>query len=323
MALAASHQALLYGDQAQAVRQALTCLLDEGINEAPDLKESVLRILGGRGKAFGEGGPYWALLTLAVCRNCGGRWEEAVPAAAAIEFFIAAGDLLDDIEDNDLPVGLDVARATNTATLLLLLTSKAVSLIADSRKASLAMRAISEAGISSCVGQHYDLVYESSFQVNEAMWLRMTELRSGSLAGCACRVGALVATDNENVIEAYVKFGRNTGVAAQIFNDLNSLKASSGKSDILRRKKTLPVIHALGAAEGSDRRLLHDYYTASCPARPEAADEVRRILERSGSLYYSAFLAEEYRLAALQALREGGVNSEAIAQLEEVLNLRG
>src|SRR4030067_289842 len=43
----------------------------------------------------------WPLLPLIVCEAISGHYEQALPAAAAFQLLMAAGDVFDDIEDAD------------------------------------------------------------------------------------------------------------------------------------------------------------------------------------------------------------------------------
>ena len=45
----------------------------------------------------------WILLPVMVCESLCGDGDRAIPAAAAIQFMLAAGDVFDDIEDSDSP----------------------------------------------------------------------------------------------------------------------------------------------------------------------------------------------------------------------------
>lgn len=308
-----------FNQQTQAVRHNIKWLLEQELAESPEITRFVSRALGFHAQYGIEKGGKWGLFTLAACQAAGGKWEEAVPAAVAMEFFRAAGDLFDDIEDCDLIVEDALPQATNAATVLLFLTIKAASQLEKREKALLTITAIGEAGIRSCRGQSYDLAYETIPSISEETWLHMTDLRSGSLVGCASKVGAIVATDNGQTIESYAQFGRNLGIAGQILNDLHSLSSSSGKSDIARRKKTFPLVHALNNAEDRERKVLQEFCSGDEPVPPEMEEDIRQIILRSGSLYYSAFVAEEYRLGAFHFLREAGVSTQVISELEAAM----
>ena len=73
----------------------------------------------------------WYLLPLVVCESISGHYERAIPASAALQLFMAAGEVFDDIEDADasgsLPVRYGSAIATNVATALLILAEGAIA----------------------------------------------------------------------------------------------------------------------------------------------------------------------------------------------------
>lgn len=296
-------------------------LLDAELAGSPEFKELVAGILEVQRKGNALEGARWLLLTLAACEAVGGDWRDAVTAAAAIELFITAGDLLDDIEDGDTPRG-DVPHSTNVACSLLLLSEKAALRLSDGRVAAGVLQTISGAGIRSCAGQYLDISYERTDSLSEQSWLDMTALRSGALLECVCRVGAIAGGGDERQIDIYARFGRLLGIAGQISNDLHVLNSDPPGSDLARKKKTFPLVYALNNAEGRDAEALRAYSrreNSDC----EDFEEIRRILVQSGAFYYSTFVAEEYKLKAFQVLRDAGVVPEIVSRFESVTTARG
>ncbi|MDO8491846.1 MAG: polyprenyl synthetase family protein, partial [Dehalococcoidia bacterium] len=207
----------LFKRQVEVVRLEIGSLLKAELAGSPEFMGMVAGALEAQRKGNALEGARWLLLSLAACEAAGGDWNEAVPAAAAIELFITAGDLFDDIEDRDIPSS-DVPHAANVACALLLLSEKAALRLKDGRQAVAVLHAISGAGTRSCAGQYQDIRYEACESVTEQAWMDMTDLRSGSLVECVCRVGAIAGTDDEQQIETYARFGRLLGIAGQISN---------------------------------------------------------------------------------------------------------
>jgi len=109
------------------------------------------------------------------------------------------------------------------------------------------------------------------------------------------------------------------GLAFQVRDDLLGVWASTaelGKTpagDIYRRKKSLPVLHALEFAAASDKHFLRQVYAQAEPITATQVEEVLAIFARTGTkAYCSSFLAEHCRLA-LEALANVPRNSNSIA----------
>ncbi len=256
------------------------------------------------------------MMSLVVCEASGGDARNAMPAAAALELWLAAGDVFDDLEDRDqdsLWQEYGDGQAANTATVLLFLSQTAALRLRRYRSAEIALRAVEElgkAGTTSSVGQYLDLAYELEPNVTEDDYFHMTRLRSGALLECACKLGALLGTGGEEVIQAFGEFGNHLGTYCQVRNDVRSLKDCAIKSDISRRKKTLPILYGLKQAEGHDREYLEKVFRGdrSFPVDRKVEDKVVHILEKVGSISYSLIVADLYKRKSVDALTPLGIS---------------
>lgn len=265
-----------------------------------------------------------SLLPLLVCEAISGDFRVALPAAAAIEFLAAAGDVIDDIEDQDYEDALwrvyGQAQAVNAATALLALARAEIRRL-EQREVAVdvilrVMDTFDAAMLKACAGQYYDFVYENKIDVSEDMYFQMVASKSAPLAESACSIGAMLASDDQQIIASFSQFGHNFGIAAQIDDDVHSLMdTEGGKSDIRRRKKTLPVIYGLAHCRGSEREFLAKVYSEKTSITPEIENQVRAILARSGGILYSLIMAEVYRQKALKALQETGIPAEQLKSL--------
>ncbi|MBI4286608.1 MAG: polyprenyl synthetase family protein [Chloroflexi bacterium] len=261
----------------------------------------------------------WALLPLLVCEAISGHYEQALPVAAAVQFLMAASDVFDDLEDADCPESLSArygpAMAINTATALLSLAQRAeVRLEArgiDARIVVRAVDAVSSFCINACAGQHLDLSPDSSTSISEDTYLRMASLKSAWALECACYVGTLLATANEELIATFALFGRDLGIAVQIANDIHGIGSGN---DIAKRKVTLPVIYALAQTDGDARGQLERAFLRQAEFVPDA-QEVRDLLFRTGAMHYATVIMELYRQRAgdnLSRARQAGANVERL-----------
>ena len=123
----------------------------------------------------------WYLLPLIVCEAISGHYEHAIPASAALQLFMAAGEVFDDIEDADASGSLSArygsAIATNVATTLLILAERAITRLKGRGVADCVivrvMDAVNSFYTTACAGQHLDLSLTSETTVSEDIYLRV------------------------------------------------------------------------------------------------------------------------------------------------------
>ena len=148
--------------------------------------------------------------------------------------------------------------------------------------------------------------------------------KTAALIAASIEAGALLATDDEEVIARYRAFGWALGLAFQLNDDLLGIwgpEQTTGKepSDVAHHKNTLPVIYASEHAGPEDRERLTALYALADPTRAEVA-EIIEILERTGAREYTRDQARRYRDEALAELDAAGVvKPEARARLEQII----
>ena len=291
--------------------------LREGVEEQ-DLPASYRALLyvalrqDGRLLAGGE--LRWPALVLASARAAHGDARVASRVAAAVELFIAGLDILDEVEDGDPSPLVDqagVARALNVSTGLLMLGQRVLSdLAADGVPASRVprfARALAEAGALAAGGQHLDLSAEGRADLTPADALDIARRKGGALVAGACQLGALVGTDDEDLLALYAAYGHHYGTAAQLANDLHDAGDLGRKSDLARRKGTLPLIYDRGSAT---------------PVRPGgAADEADLVeqLRSGGALHFTWVVLEIERQACADVLDQLEARDQAVAWLRTLL----
>lgn len=203
------------------------------------------------GKAWsGAARPLWPATVLAACAATGGSTQIGEQVAAAVEIFMAGLDVLDEVEDGDhspLVDAVGTAQALNIATALLLLAQTTLChLTADGvtpMRAHLLAQTLAEAGLAATSGQHRDLLGEDSAAISYEDALETARLKAGALVAGACKLGALVGTDDSDILARYHAWGLHYGTAAQLSNDLHDADDAAGKSDIARQKGTIPLLY--------------------------------------------------------------------------------
>jgi geranylgeranyl diphosphate synthase type I len=148
--------------------------------------------------------------------------------------------------------------------------------------------------------------------------------KTAALIAASIEAGALLATDDEEVIRRYRRFGWALGLAFQLNDDLLGIwgqEQATGKtaSDVVHKKKTLPVIYAFEHASAADRARLGVLYGLTAPTPDEVA-EIVAILERTGARSYTRDQARAQRDEALAELDAAGVvRPAARARLEQII----
>jgi geranylgeranyl diphosphate synthase type I len=265
----------------------------------------------------------WSLLPLIVCEAISGNSERAVPLAASLELFKAAAEVFDDIEDADSSVSLSSkygnAVAINAATAMLILAEKVpIRLLVAGVDDRIVVRVmdLNSYYSTACAGQHLDLSLPGGKIVSEKAYLKIAGMKSASAVECACASGALLATENQQVVNLFKRFGHNLGMASQIANDIQGVKSGT---DILTGKVTLPVIYALAQTRGELHYKLETAFLKPTDGQQFSSGQVRDLLFRTGAIQYAAIKMEFYKQRAVGALCRANAAGVDIQQLKSFI----
>ncbi|MBM3133280.1 MAG: polyprenyl synthetase family protein [Chloroflexi bacterium] len=267
-------------------------------------------------------------LCLLACESVGGEWRKALPAAAALELLHNFTLVHDDIEDGDrerqgVPTVWHVwgeAQGINTGDAMHVLARLALLSLNGNgvppEKVLRAARMLDETCLRLCEGQHLDISYEGREDVGIEEYITMIEGKTAALFACSLELGAILGADDGAVVEGLGRFGRNLGLAFQVQDDALGIwgeakvTGKSAASDILKKKKTFPVIHALRNAEEGLRRELLRIYAQENVRMSDIAD-VLHILESVDARRITTEAAERYIQQALFELGRTNLSSEA------------
>ena len=277
------------------------------------------------------------LLGLLAYSSIAGDHRRALPGAAAVELGHNFSLVHDDIEDGDterrhrptLWSVYGIPQAINTGDTLFSLSRIALHRLSDlgfsDAKVLRLMRLYDETCLALCEGQYLDIAMSQSRElVSVEGYFDMIGRKTASLIAASIEAGALLATDDDEVIARYRAFGWALGLAFQLNDDLLGIwgaERATGKapSDLAHRKQTLPVIYAAETAGPEDHARLEDLLAEPELTNDEVADLIA-ILERTGAREYTRDQARRYRDEALAELDAAGVVSpSARARLEEIM----
>ncbi|MFD0588870.1 polyprenyl synthetase family protein [Paenibacillus sp. GCM10027627] len=221
-----------------------------------------------------------------------GHSADIARAAAAVELFVLASDILDDLEDEDAPsmpwMGVPAPHALHVAASLMTLSQQTLlDSVADvALRGELAVM-MNKQMLRSANGQMLDLM--NTIQEEEP-FLEMVRQKSSSLLVLACMAGVLAAGRPWN--EEVAMYAADLGIAAQIRNDCRDLLRWDEKSDFLGKKKTLLTLYLLEGPE-EQSGWMRDYYEGRSP-KEDIRDKhslFLQICEQSGVLLYGSVIS--------------------------------
>ncbi|RNJ76143.1 MAG: polyprenyl synthetase family protein [Nitrosopumilus sp. H8] len=204
------------------------------------------------------------------CQVLGGSAARAMPAAAAVEMVHNFTLVHDDIMDNDnmrhgvqtvhKKFGIDAAILAGDV-----LFSKAFSTISASRlpaeSVSKLISRLADACVDVCEGQQADVDMGRNPKFSShAQYVGMICKKTAALFEASCAMGAICATSRPADVARLASFGRNLGIAFQITDDLigavgnPKITKKPVGNDIREGKKSLPILLAIRAARGKDKR---------------------------------------------------------------------
>ena len=274
-------------------------------------------------------------LCLFSAESVGGSVEQALPAAVALELIHNFSLVHDDIQDGDtqrrhrptvwslwgISHGLNAGAAMNVAGYLAAL-QRPDGLSADtSLRVS---RILTHACAEMIAGQVLDVSFEQRPRVGVDDYLTMIGKKTGALLEAALHMGAVTGTDDEETIEAMRSLGQGLGLLFQVRDDMLGVwgkEEDTGKpkaSDIHRRKKSLPIVYALNAAEGDARERLRQVYDTDRPLNDDDVAEVFGVLEDLKADAFCRDLAETHAARNYQAVDSIEISPEARAECREL-----
>ncbi|GAC1493124.1 MAG: polyprenyl synthetase family protein [Candidatus Limnocylindrales bacterium] len=275
------------------------------------------------------------LVALLVYEALSGDTRMMLPAAAALELLHNFTLIHDDIEDHDptrrhrptvwsvwgVPQAINAGDGMYAASRLAVQRLRAHGLPAE-RILDFACL-LDQACVRVCEGQFLDISFESRTDVTVERYRAMVARKTGALIAAACEGAAVLATDDAGIRDALARFGDEFGQAFQAHDDLLGIWASTERTgklamnDLVKRKKTLPVVMAFEKASPRLRAQLTALFEPPAPLPAESVDRIREILDELGTREQLEREIAAHRARALGVLRGIG----AIATAREPLAL--
>ncbi|TME65210.1 MAG: polyprenyl synthetase family protein [Chloroflexi bacterium] len=261
-----------------------------------------------------------------------GDARAALPAAAAIELLHNFTLIHDDIEDQDparhhrptvwsvwgVPQAMNAGDGMFAVSRLALQRLRAI----PAERALAFAGLLDEACVRVCEGQFLDISFETRTDVSTERYRAMAAKKTGALFAAATAGAAALATSDRTVRDPLAAFGAAFGQAFQAHDDLLGIWATTERTgkvemnDLVKRKKTLPVVLAFERAPARTRQRLAAFFDAPAPLPPENVEGIREILDELGIRGLIEAEIASHRSRALHILRGVAAVAEARDALE-------
>jgi geranylgeranyl diphosphate synthase type I len=276
------------------------------------------------------------LLCMLTCRAARGDPFQALPAACALELVHNFSLVHDDIEDRSLTRRgrrtvwdiWGIAQGINVGDGLLIMARLALRRLQGRgvplQRIQSVAAALDGAALALCEGQFEDMAFEDSSQVDLQQYLGMIRKKTAALLSASVQIGAIIAT-GESEQRDLARFGERLGMAFQIQDDVlgiwghEHMTGKSSATDLRDKKKTLPVVYALGLSPPGDAtRRLSEIYSHPGPLGAADVETALKALEEVHARAYAQDMARRDYAQALESLQQAGLDPEAQGELAEL-----
>lgn len=254
-----------------------------------------------------------------------GKTDDAVSAALAVELFHNFTLVHDDIMDN-APLRRNKptvhSKWSNSTAILSgdVMMVKAYQLICKSKLPAAVLNSVlatfNEMAVKVCEGQQWDLNYETLHKISIPQYFKMIELKTAVLIAACMKIGALIGGAKEEDAKNLYEFGKNTGIAFQLQDDLLDVYGEEEKfgklkgGDIIANKKTFLLLKASDIASNNSylKEELDQWISVKTINEKDSLEKVKAV-------------TRIYDFVNIKKITEEEINSyhqKAVAALEKV-----
>lgn len=286
-------------ERAETIDGEIDEILPEGEGGPKELIEASRHLIVAGGKRIRP------VLTITAAEAVGGRAENALKAAAAVEILHTFTLVHDDFMDqDDFRRGVETVHkawgepiAINAGDALFAKVFEALN--ENVKEEDLGKDEIVElfdtiidASFKICQGQSLDVDFECRDRVTEEEYMDMVDRKTGALIEASTKIGAILGGGSDEEIGALSRYGKLMGTAFQIQDDVLGAAGEQEKvgkpvgSDIRKGKWTLLTVHAYQEASEGDREKLKEILGKE-DAGEEETDKVVEIFERTDAIDFA------------------------------------
>ena len=283
-------------------------------------------------------------LCMATCGAFGGRPENALPSAAALELLHNAFLVNDDIEDDseyrrDRPTmhrQVGVPLAVNAGDAMNAMSARVLKQNLPVLGPMLSARVLDEFDhltMETLEGQAMELgwIHDNACDTTEDDYLLLVLKKTSWYSFIhPARIGALIADPNGGDLDRFNRFGSFLGSAFQIRDDVLNLAGDQRKygkeigGDLLEGKRTLILAHLLKSVSPTEKDRLRTFLAKPRAQRlPREVAWIYQLLARYGSLEYARQAARTFAEGAQRELETAYAGARPGKDLDFVRTLVG
>jgi len=275
-------------------------------------------------------------LCLFTCESIYGSIGPSIPAAVAIELIHKFSLIHDDIQDKDrirhnqatLWAIWGVPKALIAGNVLRIIADKCLEELVKNGssidRALFVIKILTQAYLEMIEGQYLDIYYEGFPGITIEEYLNMIKHKTGALIKSSLQIGAIISTDNSDIINAFAQCGSSIGYLFQIRDDILGVWGQSkytGKAvgaDIKRRKNSFPICYAISNSQNKTKDFLIKKYSKKIITNKDVLD-ILDVLDNLKVKKQAEEIAIHHGEKAIQALKQKNISYNTRKQIEELI----
>ena len=256
------------------------------------------------------------ILTLMAANSLANNYENALPAALAIEIFHNFSLVHDDIMDNALyrrgRPSVHKKWDTNSAILsgdaMLILSYKSLEIYNSDTYVKM-NKVLTDSALDVCEGQQMDMNFTDNIDISETQYFKMIKLKTAVLIGAALKMGVIAVDADESVCQSFYEFGLNLGILFQLQDDYldvfgeESIFGKISGGDIKENKRTLFFIHSIKNGSKDDVKSLLNLYSSESDDFEKKKQKVIKIFKKNKSDLYLRKIIDNYQNKILNSIK--------------------
>jgi len=263
------------------------------------------------------------VLALLSSELFGGKYQDALNAAMAVEYFHNFSLIHDDIMDaaplrrgkTTVHQKWDLNTGILSGDAMLIEAYRFLEDYPPDVFKELTLL-FSKTAIEVCEGQQYDIDFETQDDVNVSEYLKMIKFKTAVLVGAAMKMGAITAGAPRSDQDHIYEFGLNLGIAFQLqddyldaFGDPKTFGKQPG-GDIIENKKTYLYLKAIEMGAASLEQELKDLFSIQPRQTEKKIKRVIEIYQQTGASEETKKAIANYTQKAFECLDELDVSIE-------------